>query len=109
MASSLSKNTFNDDNIINVISSDKFGDFTPDMQQEILNKLDIIKQRDGGIVGKLFGCKKELASMNVAFVICALLMLAGVFVGTQEFWNGILPVIGAALGYIFGKGGGKEE
>lgn len=109
MASSLNKKPLGEDNIINAISSDKFSEFTPEMQQEILKQIEKRNQRDGGFMGKFFGHKKELASMNIAFIICVLLLIAGAVVGTQEFWNGILPVFGATIGYIFGKSNNKSE
>ena len=108
MASSLNRETLKTDNIMNVISNDKFSDFTPEMQESILKKIENQNRSDGGFMGKFFGNKKELASMNTAFVICVLLLLVGVFVNDLQFWSGILPVVGAAIGYIFGKGGKTE-
>ena len=109
MGSSLNKNLTNNDTIINVISSDKFGNLTPEMQQNILNQIEKTGQRDGGIMGKLFGTKKELAAMNIALIMCMILFIVGFAVNESQIWTGILTIEGTALGYIFGKGGGKNE
>lgn len=109
MASKLNNNLSGSDNITSVISSEKFGEYDAELQKEILKKMDESQKRDGGIMGKIFGNKKELTSMNIALTLCAFLLLAAVLVKSEQLWNGVLPVVGAALGYIFGKGGDKSE
>lgn len=109
MASKLNNNLSGSDNITSVISSEKFGEYDAELQKEILNKMDDSQKRDGGFMGKLFGNKKELASMNIALILCVLLLLTTAFVKSEQLWNGVLPVVGTALGYIFGKGGDKSE
>lgn len=119
MAGSLNKNPLNSDNIVNIISSDKFVEYEPEMQQEILNKIEKLNQRDGGFVGKFFGNKKELTSMNIAATICILLILiCGIDVMHTIFSeselhmdliSAIIPVVSLSLGFIFGKSSGKSE
>lgn len=109
MANRINKNSVSDDSFSNIISSDRFGEYTPEIQQIILNNLDKRNQKEGGFMGKIFGTKKNLSAMFVALAICILLVIIGVIVGSQETWNGILPIFGATVGYIFGKGSDKDE
>lgn len=114
MASKLNNNLSGSDNITSVISSDKFGEYSPEMQQAILDKLEKMGQNDGGLMGKLFGNKKELASMNIAVFICSILLLICAIDVIHSIWiNGeihmnlittMIPVVSLALGFVFGKG-----
>ncbi len=103
------ENSLNHDSIVSVISSEKFTSLSTDMQELVLNTIESGNKRDGGLMGKLFGNKRELASMNIAFLICILLFVSGIIVGEQQYWDKVLPIVAAAIGYIFGKGSGKAE
>ena len=53
MASKLNNNLSGSDNITSVISSDKFGEYSPEMQQAILDKLEhgkLLFQRQRDVV-----------------------------------------------------------
>lgn len=47
--------------------------------------------------------------MFVALVICILLLIIGLIVNTDSIWDGIFPIFAATIGYIFGKGSGKDD
>lgn len=114
MASKLNNNFSDNGNIPSIISSDKFGEYDAEMQREILKKMDESQKRDGGLMGKLFGNKKELASMNIAVFICSILLLiCAIDVIHSICTNGeihmnlittMIPVVSLALGFVFGKG-----
>lgn len=75
-------------------------------QELILNGMSGNKTKDGGIMGKFFGVKKDNASMNIAFCICVLLAIIGGFcsLAGKDYWNVIIPAITTGMGYMFGKG-----
>lgn len=118
MASSLNRNNLNNDSISGIVSNDKFGELSEEMQKQILATLKENNQMDGGWMGKFFGSKKEIASMNIAVTICMLLLfmciievIHSTYTGTKinmELISTIIPVVSLALGFIFGKGGGKQ-
>lgn len=117
MAGKLS-NGFADNSVINAITAENFGTLPKDVQKSILDSLEKANQRDGGVLGKFFGNKKEIASMNIAAVICILLILiCGLDVVHSiladkelhmDLISTIIPVVSLSLGFIFGKGGKNE-
>lgn len=64
-------------------------------------------------MGKFFGTKKENAEMNIAFTICAMLIILCMIDVIHAAWSGestytelvkgVIPLITASMGYIFGK------
>ena len=108
----------NTDTIINLVSSDKFGGYSDSLQERILNSIDVRRKSDGGLMGKLFGNKKENAAMNISAIICFLLILlcavdvlSAIFTEKDlhmELISCIVPVVSLALGFMFGKGGEKN-
>lgn len=119
MANRLNRNELNRDAFSGIASSEMFREYTPDIQNRILDSLESRNQKEGGIMGKLFGNDKDLASMNVAVFICTILMLICIIDIVQscfgdrqmhmELISSIIPVISLAIGFIFGKGKNKEE
>ncbi len=119
MASRLSRGELNRDTFSGIASSEKFLEYTPEIQNRILDGLENRNQKEGGFMGKLFGNDKDLASMNVAVFICTILMLICIIDIVQscfgnrqmhmELISSIIPVISLAIGFIFGKGKGKNE
>lgn len=75
------------------------------------------KDKETGILGKLFGNKSENISLYIAFIISMSLILVGLIYicfspeykqnSNLEFWQIIGPIITGALGYIFGAGARK--
>ena len=68
----------------------------------------VIKQqwKDGGMMGRLFGTDKEIASRNSAFTSVLLLIIVGIaasFSEDKQVWNIIIPAITTVIGYFFGK------
>lgn len=67
-------------------------------------KLDL----EAGYIGRVVGGPKN-APNNIAFVVVALVLVAGVVVSFYapadrvEFWKLILPIITLTLGYLFGR------
>lgn len=119
MANRLSRSELNRDTFSGIASSEKFAEYTPEIQNRILDSLENRSQKEGGFMGKLFGNDKDLASMNVAVFICTVLMLICIIDIVQscfgnrqmhmELISSIIPVISLAIGFIFGKGKGKNE
>lgn len=95
-----------DSSIASILENEGFSHLSEETQRIVLDKLPSNRDRDGGLMGKLFGSKKENASLNIAFTICVLLALIGVIcmVCGYECWNVIIPAIMTAVGYIFGRG-----
>jgi len=70
-----------------------------------LRKMDV----EAGLLGKLFGGPSS-APMNIAGIVCFLLILCGVvytclkgMTEALDFWKLITPVVTLVLGYLFGK------
>lgn len=98
----------NNDKITNIISTDQFSSLSSDIQQSVLNSIDNRSSKEGGLMGKLFGTKKELASMNIALIICILLFMSGFIIKDPQYWDKIIPIVAATIGYIFGRGGKSD-
>lgn len=95
-----------DNYIAELIKNEGFSHLSDETKKIVLDNLPSNRDRDGGLMGKLFGYKKENASMNIAFTICVLLALVGIIcmICGHECWNVIIPAIMTAVGYIFGRG-----
>ena len=97
-----------------IINSENFSRLTEKNQKVVLTEIINANKKDGGFLGKFFGTNKENASLHIAFVICAILLLFCAIdilhaIKTNqpaytELVKYILPIITLALGYIFGKG-----
>lgn len=81
-----------------VATSQQFGDMLE----------NALGSREGGVMEKIFGTNKELASMNIALIICAIMILVGLVINDQQYWDKIITIIAAMMGYIFGRGGKSE-
>lgn len=106
MANMLNTNPIQEDSVAAVISSDNFIELSEKSQKEALDAISSNKEKEGGFLGRFFGNKKEIASMNIAFVICILLALIGWISSSAEkdYWDMIIPAITTGMGYMFGKG-----
>lgn len=100
---------FNSDTFSKIVSSRNFIEYTPEIQNKILDGLENRSRKEGGIMGKIFGVKKDLSAIFVALVICILLLVIGLWVNTDGIWDGIFPIFATTIGYIFGKGSGKDD
>lgn len=109
MASKTNENSLNNDKITSIISTEQFSNLSTDVQNNILNSINNNQSKEGGWMGKLFGIKKELASMNIALTICIILLIAGFFVKDSSYWDKVIPIIAATIGYIFGSRSSKSD
>lgn len=110
MATHLNNRGYSDnESIVNLISSDKFVEYSIETQKDVLKKIQNNNFKDGGFMGKIFGNNKDLSSMYVAFAICILLAIIGFIINTEYIWNAIIPIIGTTIGYIFGRSRGKDD
>lgn len=110
----MGENSNQNDEFIATINSASFGNLTEENQKELLNQINKVKEKEGGILGKFLGIKKENAAMNIAFTLCSILLIFcgidiihAVITGKAaytELVKGVLPVVTLTLGYIFGKG-----
>jgi len=95
------------DKICNVAQSEEFVNLNPKIQEKVIDSLtrNDSTGQEGGFMGKFLGTKKENAAMNIALIICAILVIIGVIsqVGGKDYWEVIIPAVTTALGYIFGK------
>ena len=67
----------------------------------------------GGKLSKLLGSNTNNISLYISFTLCFLLIIVGIIYfwipknerekNILEFWNLIIPIITATLGYIFGR------
>lgn len=59
-----------------------------------------------GFIDRLFG--RVNTKIYVAAFLCVILILTGIVINimncSSEYWDIIIPLIGATIGYIFGKG-----
>lgn len=108
MSEGIKDNFLSNDKIVNVISTEQFSGLSTDIQQSVLNSINNDKSKEGGWMGKLFGTKKELASMNIAVVICLILFITGCIINDSQYWDKIIPIVAATIGYIFGRGGKSD-
>lgn len=100
------ENQNNADDIIKVISGGTFSDLTDDIKKEVLSSMDDVDKRNGGTMGKFFGNKPINASIHVAFILCVLSLIVGMIcqLCSTPIWEYVFPLIGAAIGFFFGKG-----
>lgn len=108
MSEGTKDNFLSNDKIVNVISTEQFSGLSTDIQQSVLNSINNDKSKEGGWMGKLFGTKKELASMNIAVVICLILFITGCIINDSQYWDKIIPIVAATIGYILGRGGKSD-
>lgn len=95
------------------ISCKGFGSLNDELKEKAIIEFSntSIKNNESsnGWIGKILGVRTENIGLYIAFIISAALIIVGViyiFLNDDsgiEFWKLILPVITAALGYIFGK------
>lgn len=95
------------DKICTVAQSEEFVSLNPEIQEKVIDSLtrNDSTGQEGGIMGKFLGTKKENVAMNIALIICLVLVIIGAisqFAG-KDYWEVIIPAITTALGYIFGK------
>lgn len=108
MEDNTNENLLSNDKITNIISIDNFSTLSTDIQKSVLNSIDSDRSKEGGWMGKLFGTKKELASMNIAVVICIILFISGFFINDPQYWDKVITLVAATIGYIFGRSGKSE-
>lgn len=106
-----------EDGFSNFISSDGFGKLNDELKVkaivEFSNQANKHNESNTGWIGKILGIKTENIGLYISFAILVLLIAVGtiyIFIDptykintNAEFWQLILPVITATLGYIFGK------
>ena len=103
----------NQETISDFVSPESFVNLDQKIQTQIINSVQDSKKQEAGLLGKFFGTKPVNIAMNIAFIICAILLL---FVGIDfvraciinqsfsiELFEKVLPVITLSLVYIFGK------
>lgn len=97
-----------------LVTSEIFQNIPESIQEKALNSIENQNKNEGGRMGEFFGTKKENAAMNIAFIICCILLafclidiIHAIIYGKSaytELIKAILPIITLTLGYIFGKG-----
>lgn len=89
-----------------ILNSSNFISLPETSQRQLISGLNESKDKEGGKMGKLFGINKNNAAMNIAFTLCALLVVVGLICmyAGKDYWDVIIPSITTVMGYIFGKG-----
>lgn len=74
-------------------------------QTNLINTLKDLRDKEGGVLGRLFGTNKDSAAMHIAFTICVLLVVVGIICTWtgQDKWDTIIAGIMTTVGYIFGR------
>ncbi|MBS6764152.1 MAG: hypothetical protein KH304_11330 [Clostridium sp.] len=101
-----------------MVDNDKNGGGFPDLMASVsgLNKeskeniimkqLQIQEELKKGSIDNIFG--RINTKIYIAALLCLLLIITGIVINimnsSSEYWNIIIPLIGATIGYIFGKG-----
>lgn len=103
----------NESGVINMITTSEWGEQPLEIKQLIADALEKEEKRKDGIIGRLFGSRKEMASIYVAFSLCAFVaiiflidLIYAIVCKTEmhrEITAMLFPSITATLGYIFGK------
>lgn len=94
-----------------------FNTLNPKLQSTIIN--GIYKDKKGGWVGRFLGTNTANVAMNIAFILCIILLaiVIGDFIRISfneegfnyELFESVIPVLTLTLGYIFGKGTNKSN
>lgn len=102
----IAKKLAEEESAIALVGSDNFIKLSDENQSKALDTISHNKVKDGGLMGQLFGTKKENAAMNIAFAMCGLLVIIGIICAIcgKDYWDVIIPAITTGMGYIFGKG-----
>lgn len=105
MGDKLNSNLSAQESLVTIIGTEGFDKLSEENQQMVISRISGKTNTDGGIMGKIFGTKKENAAMHIALVICILLTIIGWTSknGEKDYWNVIIPAITTGMGYIFGK------
>lgn len=103
---SLNTSPIHGDGLTNLAKPEVFTGLSEENQKQIIVGLSQQEENNGGIMGKFFGNKKENAAMNIAFMVCILLIIIGIICMAtgNEQWNLIITGIMTTVGYIFGRG-----
>lgn len=103
---SLNTSPIKEDGLSSLADPEVFNGLSEMNQRQIIAGLAHREKNNGGIMGKFFGNKKENAAMNIAFMVCILLIIIGIIcmVTGNEQWNLIITGIMTTVGYIFGRG-----
>lgn len=106
---SLNTSPIHENGLSNLAQPGVFKNLSEENQKRIIEALKHQEEKGGGVLGKFFGNKKENAAMNIAFMICVLLVAIGLILTAlgQNFWNIIFTAITTTVGYIFGRGSEK--
>ena len=101
---------------------ERINEETVELLSESESKLKLAYEHDlkltelcAGLIGKFFGTK-ENAPHNIAGIVALSMLIIGLLItifslfssstdsAATEYWKMALPIIGIALGYVFGKG-----
>ena len=66
-----------EETIVTLIRTEGFNQLSDENKQMIITTLQDSKdkEKEGGFMGKMFGTRKENASMHIAFFLCCILLL----------------------------------
>lgn len=114
MANSLNHNLNEENLLTSIVESDNFVNLNSNLQNKIIDAVDSDKKRDGGLMGRFLGNRKENAAIHSSLLICGFLIFFLIIDCVHsycsntsinmELVNTIIPVVTISLGYIFGKG-----
>ena len=103
------------DPIASLISSECFLRLDPAIQKQVIEAVSRSKDKPGGFLGRLLGCRSVNLAIHTVLILCLALIALVVVdnlhayrVGSEinmELIGVIIPVVSLAIGYVFGRGG----
>lgn len=91
--------------ITSIINSPGYSQLSETSQRNVLDAINESHSKEGGAMGKIFGTNKDNIAIYVAFFLCIIILLVGVFCQCMgnDYWNVIFPTVTSIIGFIFGK------
>ena len=105
-----------DNNSINGVPMEAIDKLNDEQLQAVIDGKNAVDRNklEAGKFGEVLGTNIKNASIHIALIICAVLVifcgldLVHSFISKQavnmDIWNLVLPIVTMSLGYIFGKG-----
>lgn len=113
MSDYIDKAPLSDEVLTSLANPEVLNQLSESNQKVLIEGIEKSKDKDGGLMGKLFGNRKENAAMNIAFWLCIILLLfcfldimRMILTGGNAYSDlvkNVIPIISLTIGYILGK------
>lgn len=122
MVSKKQNSDANLENLRQLLKSTEFTSLDDKIKEVVLDTLEILvigeAKKNFSLMGKLFGNNSKNITLYITFITLVLLIVVGLVhillpleytqTTNLEFWQTIVPIITATLGYIFGAHSPKD-